>query len=142
MIRAIVQNGVIRPIEPLPPDWQEGREVIVGIAPELSANGGAPETFVHRASRLDQAGHRDAALDLLYDGVDELMQRGEFGQLDAVLARLGPATLSTNLLLGVLTATLPARHSLPARRALLPGIEQALRSRGDYEEGLLTGLDD
>jgi hypothetical protein len=70
------------------------------------------------------------------------MQRGEFGQLDAVLARLAPATLSTNLLLGVLTATLPACRSLPARRVILPVIEQALRSRGDYEEGLLTGLDD
>ncbi len=51
MIRAIVQNGVIRPIEPLPPDWQDGREVVVGIAPECSANGGASESFVQRASR-------------------------------------------------------------------------------------------
>jgi hypothetical protein len=42
----------------------------------------------------------------------------------------------------VLTATLPARRSLPARRAILPVIEQALRSRGDYEEGLMTGLED
>ena len=142
MIRAIVQNGVIRPVEPLPPDWQEGREVIVGIAPELSASGGAPESFVQRASRLDQAGHQDAALDLLYDGIDELMRCGEFEQLDAVLARLAPTALSTNLLLGVLTATLPSRRSLPARRAILPVIEQALRSRGDYAEGLLTGLDD
>ncbi len=64
------------------------------------------------------------------------MQRAEFGQLDAVLASLAPAALTTNLLLGVLTATLPARCSLPARRALLPVIEQVLRGRGDYEEAL------
>ncbi len=29
MIRAIIQNGEIRPIEPLPADWRDGREVIV-----------------------------------------------------------------------------------------------------------------
>ncbi len=79
MIRAIVQNGVIRPIEPLPPDWQDGREVIVGIAPDLSANGGAPESFVQRASRLDQAGHRDAAL-------DSRMPSGEMSALPCAFA--------------------------------------------------------
>jgi hypothetical protein len=30
MIRAVVQNGVILPLEPLPPNWTNGREVVVG----------------------------------------------------------------------------------------------------------------
>ena len=29
MIRAVVQNGVIQPLEPLPPAWLDGREVVV-----------------------------------------------------------------------------------------------------------------
>ena len=29
MIRAVVQNGLIRPLDPLPPDWAEGRMVVV-----------------------------------------------------------------------------------------------------------------
>jgi hypothetical protein len=29
VIRAIVQNGQIRPLEPLPAEWSEGRHVIV-----------------------------------------------------------------------------------------------------------------
>jgi len=29
MIRAVIQNGVIRPLEPLPAEWNEGRHVIV-----------------------------------------------------------------------------------------------------------------
>ena len=29
MIRAIVKNGVIQPLEPMPADWKEGREVVV-----------------------------------------------------------------------------------------------------------------
>ena len=29
MIRAVVQNGVIQPLDPLPPAWSDGREVVV-----------------------------------------------------------------------------------------------------------------
>jgi hypothetical protein len=29
MIRAVVQNGLIRPVDPIPPTWVEGHEVIV-----------------------------------------------------------------------------------------------------------------
>lgn len=29
MIRAVIQNGLIRPLEPLPAQWTEGRHVIV-----------------------------------------------------------------------------------------------------------------
>jgi hypothetical protein len=36
MIRAIIQNGEIRPIEPLPADWRDGREVIVEEAERAS----------------------------------------------------------------------------------------------------------
>ena len=31
MIRAIIQEGTIRPIEPLPPEWTDGREVVVRV---------------------------------------------------------------------------------------------------------------
>lgn len=29
-IKAIVRNGFIEPLEPLPPDWAEGKEVLIG----------------------------------------------------------------------------------------------------------------
>lgn len=38
MIRAIIQNGEIRPIDPLPPDWRDGREVIVEEAERASTD--------------------------------------------------------------------------------------------------------
>jgi hypothetical protein len=34
MPRAIVKNGVIYPLEPLPPDWVDGSEVRVEVAKE------------------------------------------------------------------------------------------------------------
>jgi hypothetical protein len=36
MIRAIIQNGQIRPLDPLPPEWTEGRRVIVAEADSAS----------------------------------------------------------------------------------------------------------
>jgi hypothetical protein len=41
MIRAVVKNGVIQPLEPLPPDWADGREVLVNDVGEESSNGTA-----------------------------------------------------------------------------------------------------
>jgi hypothetical protein len=29
MIRAVVENGLIRPVDPLPAEWSDGREVVV-----------------------------------------------------------------------------------------------------------------
>ena len=29
MIRAVVKNGTIHPMEPMPPEWSDGREVVV-----------------------------------------------------------------------------------------------------------------
>ena len=40
MIRAMVENGVIQPVDPLPKDWKDGREVVVTVLEEQSPNGG------------------------------------------------------------------------------------------------------
>ena len=39
MIRAVIKNGVIQPVEPLPTDWEDGREVVVDDLEEQSPNG-------------------------------------------------------------------------------------------------------
>lgn len=128
----------------VPPDWPDGAEV--EIHPVSQGNGAdAPMArstdFMQRAVRLDEKGHTDAALDLIYDSVDELMRKGEMALLDGVLTKLEPAGLSVDLLLGILTATLPARTRLPARRSLFPRAERILKDRGEYQEGLWTGLE-
>lgn len=37
MIRAIVRDGVIHPLDPLPADWDEGRELLVDSAPRADS---------------------------------------------------------------------------------------------------------
>ena len=38
MIRAIIQNGQIHPLDPLPAEWTEGRQVIVEDAESASSD--------------------------------------------------------------------------------------------------------
>ena len=39
MIRAVVKSGMIQPLEPLPANWDDGREVVVDELDNGSANG-------------------------------------------------------------------------------------------------------
>src|SRR6266436_6087207 len=102
----------------------KGEPVARVLPPIKATNGtaGAPvelrdlhETFVSRAHRLDTARHHNAALDLIYDSMDEMMRKGEFDSLNSLLANINVADLSVDLLLGLLTATLPAKSRLPSR---------------------------
>ena len=99
------------------------------------------EEFVKRASRLEERGHTDAALDLIYDNIDGLLKGARFGEVDLILQRIDVASLSVNILLGILTATLPACRKLPARPKLVEMAESVLRLRGEWEDNLLLGLE-
>jgi len=71
MIRAVVQNGMIQPLEPLPPNWADGREVVVGDLTEQPTNGVEnTDTWAHDMDTLT-AGLNDAQ---------------EWAELEAVLA--------------------------------------------------------
>ncbi len=99
------------------------------------------ETFLDRARRLDNAGNTDAALDLLYENVNGKLSLGRFKDVDSVLETTEPMSLSVDLMLGLLTSTLPARTKLPSRSTFFQKSEAAIRDRNEWEDGLLTGLE-
>jgi len=99
------------------------------------------ETFLEHAQRLADRGQTDASLDIIYDRIDEMLLAGEFDQVDRLLVDTSPNTLSVDLLLGVLTVTLPARKRLANRAAFFALVEQTLRERGALKESLLVGLE-
>lgn len=92
--------------------------------------------------QLDHAdgSNLDAALDIIFDEVDEMLLAGEYDRLNRLLAEMSTGAIPVELLLGVLTATLPARHRLPNRASFLARVAQTLRDRGELEDGLLGGL--
>jgi hypothetical protein len=99
------------------------------------------ESFVQSANRLDRAGHRNAAMDLIYDRIDEMMRRDQMPALDALQQSVPVEELTVDVLLALLTATLPVKKRLKARPDLFERTERVLRDRGEYEDGLLTGLE-
>jgi hypothetical protein len=97
--------------------------------------------FVEHARRLDHHGRTDAALDLIYDQIDALMTGGKFEAIGSLLQRLDLGALSVDLLLGLLTSTLPARTKIPFRGDFFRAVESEIKRRGEWENGLLTGLE-
>lgn len=80
-------------------------------------------------------------LDAIYDRFDDLMTRHRLEELDSIIKNLSPADLCIDYLLGVLTASLPVRRSLPSRPAFYKAVEAVLTARGEMEPGLLQGLE-
>ena len=101
----------------------------------------ADSAFVRTAQRLEKRGQIDEALDLVYDSVDDMMRKLRFTELAKILATVQTADLSTDLLLSLLTTTLPARSQLPSRKQFFHRVEASLKERGEYENGLLAGLE-
>jgi hypothetical protein len=97
-------------------------------------------SFVDDAQRLASQGKIDAALDLIYDRADEMLLAGELEALDALIEGLDVEQLSVDVLLGVLTITLPAKDKLTTRKEFFESVQRSLTDRGEYKEGLLTGL--
>lgn len=56
MIRAVVKQGVIQPLEPLPPGWGDGHEVLVNDAPEPApTNAGDKDEWLEDMTALTAA---------------------------------------------------------------------------------------
>jgi hypothetical protein len=97
--------------------------------------------FLEPVKQLERHGHLDAALDVLYDRIDDLLKRKQFGVAEVLLRQAEVDSLSPNVILGILTATLPARSKLPSRAKFFTEAEASLKARGEWENGLLDGLE-
>lgn len=100
------------------------------------------DNFVSQAQRLDRKGSPSAALDLIYDGVDELLHAGEFAKCSAILRSVSVGDCSMDILLVLLTTTLPAKTRLPARTWFFHQVAEEARKRtqGKFQADLLEGL--
>lgn len=99
------------------------------------------ELFFAGLAQLDRRGNVDAALDYLYDQVDAAFKEGRFSDIDELLKIVPVENYSADLLLGFLTATLPARSRLRARGEFFKRAETIIRERGEWVSGLLVGLE-
>ncbi len=97
--------------------------------------------FLNLARRLEGLGHVDRALDIIYGHFDSLLSAHDYLRADAILASIEPKDFGTDLLLGFLTVTLPAKQRLKLRQELFRKVEAELRTRADWQNNLLAGLE-
>ncbi len=67
---------------------------------------------------------------VIYDAVEEMLQSSEFEELNQFISQVQIEKCSVDLLLGILTATLPAKNRLPARERFFTLVSQSLNRRG------------
>lgn len=96
--------------------------------------------FVSNAKSTEDDGRVDDAIDIIYDGIDELLHNERFSECDSILEKIDVDVYSLDIILSLLTATLPVRSKLPSRKKLLKDIETKLRNTGQYKESILSGL--
>ncbi len=103
---------------------------------------GAPFStdFIRRAKILEDQGHGDLALDIIFDAIDELLHARAFAFCSSILSDVDAAQCSADVLLALLSATLPVKSKLPTRGSFFQRVERELRRRGEYEDDLLDGL--
>jgi len=77
----------------------------------------------------------DSKLDKLHDSIDSFFKRGSFSTVDIIIEYLAMRETDTDLLLGYLTVTLPAKSSLNNRAKLYE------RCKSMMNQELLKGLE-
>lgn len=86
-------------------------------------------------------GKPDDAVDIVYENVDRMLERGEFERCDSFLRVVDLSRLDTNVMVALLSITMPAATKLKARAEVLASIEKNLRALAPGRvERILGGL--
>jgi hypothetical protein len=80
------------------------------------------------------------AYKLIFRRIDQAMRAGEFDEIDAALANASIGDSALEVLIALLTATLPARSKLASRPKLLETAQQMAKDCGRWTDTLFLGL--
>ena len=96
--------------------------------------------WLFEVEQYGRAGRDDLALKLLYLTMGDLLRAGKYDETDRLLRSARTDDLSTDVLLGLLTATLIYHRHLPSRPDFFKGVQRTLLHRGVTENRILDGL--
>jgi len=71
--------------------------------------------IINEAQESERNRKVDESIDLLYFFIDDMLLAGKFNEINTILGTLQPNDLGINVILTLLTATLPAKRYLPNR---------------------------
>ena len=90
---------------------------------------------------LDADNNCDGAIDLLFEGLDELLLAEHYDNCDAILQALDVGRMSATLLIGCISFIRPASYHLPSYPTFFEAAESRLRVLApDRVDRLLWGL--
>jgi len=96
---------------------------------------------VKEAQTKAQSGEFAAAYKLIFRCVDRAMKAGALDDIDSVLSNISAEDMTLEILIALLTATLPVRTRLPARKAFFLATEKVAKDRNRWSKSLLSGLE-
>jgi hypothetical protein len=83
MIRAIIQNGQIHPLDPIPSEWTEGRQVIVEDA--FALHSADLEEWYRELQSLGPAQYESGE----FDSVQSILKEADASAKDAARRQMG-----------------------------------------------------
>ncbi len=98
-------------------------------------------TWLNKAKDIDRVGKSDEALDIVYDNIDKMLSNNNFIGVDSLLSEIDINEYSVDMLLGLLTSTLPAKNKLENRKYLLELATENVLNAGVYGVEIFVGLD-
>lgn len=100
----------------------------------------ATVNFLEDAIKQASGGDLRSALRIVYKNAELMMRLGLLNELNEQLKSAVDKEADTDLLLALLTATLPAKSKLAERPLLYKATKRLLKKRKHYERGILSGL--
>jgi hypothetical protein len=98
-------------------------------------------TCLELMRKLVQSGRTRIARQYLHEGIDDLLRRGQFATVDALIFSADPLNDDPRILITLLTATKPAKGNLRLREEFYRRTADAINKRNLDEPGLLAGLE-
>ena len=89
---------------------------------------------------IDEEDTIDEAIDCLFELCDRYFKADAFDYVDRFISSLNVKEFSTDFLLAVLTATLPAKSKLGSRKSFYLDVCYELKDRGEDYKELTKGL--
>ena len=93
-----------------------------------------------RCTALERQSRIDDAVDTLTEYIDNALIESEFDSVDDFLKELRVEDCSTDILITILTATLPANRELSERAAFVERVATELGKRNEPVRSLMWGL--
>jgi len=97
--------------------------------------------WLGKAIEEDVSGEPDAAADMVFDRIDQAVAGNRFDEIEALLRADIVPLCTEDVLIALLTATLPAKNHLPGRAEWVRAAKDRLITAFGYDDAVTAGFE-